>query len=53
VVFSKTYSHKIPEFHNQIENSFNGIENNISFREGTVRYTKIRKEVHNDCNNKI
>jgi hypothetical protein len=53
VVFSKTYSRKIPEFHNPIGSSINGIENNISFREGTVRYTRIRKEVHNDCDNEI
>jgi len=49
VVFTKLYSRKIPQFHDTLGN----VENeSISFKEGTVRYTKIRKEIHNDYDNK-
>lgn len=51
VVFTKLYSRKIPKFYDTLGHGENGFES-ISFKEGTVRYTKIRKELHNDNDNK-
>lgn len=51
VVFTKLYSRKIPNFYDPLGHEENGFES-ISFKEGTVRYTKIRKELHNDDDNK-
>lgn len=51
VVFQKLYSRKVPKFYNPLGYRDNGIEH-ISFKEGTVKYTKIRKELHNDNDNK-
>jgi hypothetical protein len=40
VVFSKTYSRKVPDFYNPI----NIGTGDISFKTSKVRYTRIRKE---------
>lgn len=42
VVYTKTYSRKVPDFYN-FKNSNTALENGVSFKTSTVRYTKIRK----------
>lgn len=51
VVFSKIYTRTIPEFYNPFEYFTNGVERDISFKQGMVRYTKIKKGAQSENDN--